>query len=196
MILRKLYLSVLLALLPAGAWAVPVNYTFTLGANDIDADGGTGSLFWDDETHLISQFGWDFGDGRNGSITDIYAGWGLPTFGGTFAEFAFEIVSGNDVHPAACGLGTGCGFSMSSPLLFVGWPDLGSLTALIEFRVNADGTRNYVMWDGEVSHDGSFGAAVPTSVPEPGSFALLAAGLAALTVLRRRRVTAGAGLRR
>ena len=107
---------------PFAASAALLEYKVTFGANAGDADGGVGGFYWNDSTHLISNLSWDFGGGNSGGIDDTKINWSFEVFGGTLAEFFFEILTGQDVSPAACStLLTGCGQSFDAPEVF-GYP--------------------------------------------------------------------------
>jgi hypothetical protein len=190
----RTFLSVfLMTLAPAAAFAVPVNYTFNLGATtDNFSSGGTGSFFWDADTHELSNLTWDFGNGLVGGAIDAAQNWGSVVFGGTRAEFAFEIFTGQDVHPSGCGTGPGCGVTFSGSGVF------GSL-ALVEFGVGSGFVRNFNYAvsanDWPCCHSGTLATATvsPTSeVPEPGTVSLLIGAISALALTRRRRIRTGA----
>jgi hypothetical protein len=183
----KTVLSVLLmTFAPAAAIAVPVSYTFTLGGTtDNYSSGGAGSFIWDADTHEFSNLTWDFGNGLVGGVIDAAQGWGSIVFGGTRGEFAFEIFTGQDVHPSGCSTGPGCGVGFSGNGVF------GSL-ALVEFWVSTGFVRNFSyavsINDWPCCHSGTLSIATvsPTSeVPEPGTFTLLIGGIAAFALTRR-----------
>jgi hypothetical protein len=188
--MRKLYALLLIALAPASALAMPVQYTFEFGATDIDADGGIGSLYWDTDTHSLSNLTWDFGAGRTGGILDSMASWSSHALGtsGTHAEFVFEILSGQDVFlPIPCGTSAACSAGFGVPLLF-GWPG-----SSISFSLNNVGTHSYDVLVNGTYHHGSLSNAVATAVPEPTPWVLVTAGLATVALLRRRRASRNRG---
>jgi MYXO-CTERM domain-containing protein len=188
--MKKLYALLLIVLAPASAFAIPVQYTLAFGANDIDADGGTGSLYWDADAHSLSNLTWDFGAGRTGGVLDSMASWSHYALGtsGTQAEFVFEILTGENVFlPIACGTSSACGAGFGAPALF-GWPG-----SSITFSLNNVGTRSYDVEVNGTLHHGSVSSAVATAVSEPSPWVLVTAGLGAVVLLRRRRLRADRG---
>lgn len=183
--MKKRLALVLIALAPGSVFAVPVNYTFEFSPFDTDPDGGIGSLYWDADTHSLSNLTWDFGEGRVGGIIDSSATWSRSAHGGTVAEFTFAVLSGEDVHPSHCGILVGCivNFPLAS--------GLGSMDGYpygMQFTLFAGGSRTFSIYDGDSSHGGTIPrAASAVAVAEPGTWALLMSGLAGLVLLRRKR---------
>jgi hypothetical protein len=182
--MRNLYALLLIALAPASAFATPVQYTFAFGATAIDADGGTGSLYWDADTHSLSNLTWDFGVGRTGGVLDAMASWSSHALGtsATQAEFVFEILSGQDVFlPIPCGTSAACATGFGGALLF-GWPG-----SSISFSLNNVGQHSYYVVVNGIDYHGSLSSAVATAVPEPSPWVLVTAGLATAALLLQRR---------
>jgi hypothetical protein len=175
--------------MPFCASGAAIEYNFDLGPTDILADGGKGSFFWDADSQAISQLSWDFGNGFAGYVDDSRMNWAEVFQGGTFAQFTFNILTGENVHPAACGGGvSGCSVGFFDFNGLSGFPAAGGLMG---FNVDNLGIRGYhVRLPGEVfGHEGSFTAAVPAParVPEPGMLSLIAMSLAGVWLMRRKR---------
>ena len=188
--MRKVLALFLLSAAPITVIATPVKHAFDMGPSDIFASGGNGSFFWDTDTSSISNLTWDFGNGRVGGVDDVRANWSQDVFGGTLAEFTFDILAGSGVHPLNCGGGaTGCafGFDASHGVVPGGFPGpLGDMAFAVDNLVLAYQVRLNLF---ELPHEGFFSTATatPAAVSEPGTLSMLAAGIAALFFARRKR---------
>ena len=173
-----------LLLMPANAAAAPIRYQITFGATATEPAGGIGFFFRDDVTGLLSGFSWDFG-GNTGGIVDASVDWSAPTFGGTLSDFVFEILTLQDVSPAACtDLNNSCSHGFGGPQLF-GYPG-DQIFFRDQLNTNA---QLYVL--GANGPEGSFSTqlAPRVVVPEPGTLALLALGMCGTRQIRRRRLS-------
>lgn len=181
-LIGALLTTILLA--PVAASAALLEYRINFGANSTDADGGTGSFYWNDSTELISNIAWDFGGGNTGGINDALVDWSADVFGGgTLSEFLFEILTLQDVHGTGCStLATGCGQGFDPPQVF-GYPGMriGFNDAL-----NTNAQTYNIGFQGVI---GSFSTELVGEVEEiplPGTMPLLAIAALAWGVTARR----------
>jgi hypothetical protein len=197
---RNLMVVGLLAV-PALANATPMQWVFDFGPSfDGQISSGTGSFYWDADTHAMSNLSWDLGEGRVGSVPDSTVDWDRPgPGGGTLAEFAFEVLTGLDTWAgAACGDGiTGCIFGLvheddnqQYPNMLVGWP-----FQMMNFSLMDDGLAQYsfaLPGDQNPHYIGTrtLATLAPSAVPEPGTLALLGAAALAFAFWKRRKIEA------
>ena len=176
-------LAATLFLVPATADAAPIRYQINFGATATDPAGGTGFFFRDDVTELLSDFTWDFGGGNTGGLVDASIDWAAPVFGGTLSNFLFEILTLQDVHPAACStVLIGCSQGFNAGQVF-GYP--GGFFAF-EDQVN---TNAQTYFSAATGSTGSFSTQLaPRVAPEPGTLALLALGMCGAYARRRRAI--------
>lgn len=183
---RLISLCALLALLPLAAQAIPIRYDITFSSNALDADGGVGSFFRDDTTHLISNVTWDFGGGNTGGIDDAIMNWSAIVFGGTASDFFFEILTGQDVHPTSCGTsGVTCSTGANAVSGLFGYPDKVMLFAF-GTALGPDPHTYVMQFLNNTEVRGSYSTKLAIAVPEPGTFGLLTLGLFAIGWARRR----------
>jgi hypothetical protein len=167
--------------------ASPIQYQFGLGATSLTPDGGVGSFYWDDATHLISNITWDFGGGLTGGSNDANLDWSADIgSGGTFSELAFEVLTGQDVFAGAV---CGCAFGLAgTDILGSAARSYGFPGTFIAFGRIA-GVLTYQVQTNSDSSVGTFQGAViaPTAVPEPGILGLMGLGLLGILISRTRR---------
>jgi hypothetical protein len=171
--------AVFAVLISSGVQAVPVDYSVAYDGSKI-GPAGTGSFAWDSVTSQFSNFNWNFG----GSTDTLMANnWRSSIFGGTMGQFLFEILSGEDVHPAACSANSRCSFSTGNLT--------SSLLTSAEFRTIAPGMTEYLFRNGaNILFNGTLSVtrilATPAqAVTEPFTLSLMGAALLGLALRRR-----------
>lgn len=164
--------------------AVPVEYDVSYNATL--GPSGVGSFFFDDATGLITDFSWDFGGVTGGLSDSTFTG---IIFGDTLGRFIFEILSQTDVHPAVCDEAGSC--SDSRPIDFGSGPfgspgvrfasNFGDVT--YEFYTGCCYFGTNVVAEGNIE----IAESSESSVPEPGTLALIALAMAGLAFGCRKR---------
>jgi hypothetical protein len=186
--MRKLFLLAAAALLLGTSNVgntAPVQYDVTYDATV--GPSGVGSFSFDDATGLITDFSWDFGGGVTGGLFD--SDFTSIVSGDTLGRFIFEILSQTDVHPAVCDEAGVC--SSSGPIDFGSGPlasagvnfasNLGDVT--YEFYTGCCYIGTNVVAEGNIE----IAESSESSVPEPGTLALIALAMAGLAFGRRKR---------
>jgi hypothetical protein len=177
-LVKHFFIAWVLAATPVVTLASPVSYDVTFTATT--GPSGIGQLTWDSSTLLMSGFSWDFGAGRIGSFTDAALATVIPTDLGTIGALVWENITGEDVSQVDSFL-TLFGAAFSPGTTFPSGDSPG-----LFFN-----TGTYVA--GDLTTDERFSAGAisvhaSTAIPEPGSLALLAMGLA--VVLTRKKLSA------
>jgi len=128
---------------------------------------------------------------RTKSSGTIAPGFGLPAPLATLTPGSVPIIGG---APAWSPLGSSSTLCYSSGCGYTGWVEsnyniAAAGTYILEFGVTNWSDTGY---DSGLAFDGITvaGAPIPTAVPEPGTYALMLAGLGAITMLGRRRKNA------
>ncbi|MAT65643.1 MAG: hypothetical protein CMN57_08360 [Gammaproteobacteria bacterium] len=172
---KVLFGSAVLLFSSLNAHSTLIEYEIDFSPNALDPDGGNGSFYWNDATHLISGLRWDFGAGRMGGVDDSLANWTSVVSGGTFAELIFEMLALEDVHPADCTVAGICATGFADVNGLFGWPGETMI-----FRTEEPGPRQiYRLEHGDTETTGTFSTR-RVSVPEPRITALTGIGLAAM----------------
>lgn len=164
------------------ARAVPVDYslvyTGAVGAS------GSGSFSWDSATSAFTNFRWNFASPENSLVagpddTLMANNWGRAIFGGTMGQFLFEILTGEDVHPAGCSAQSRCSFSSFNIS--------SSLLSSVEFSTLGGGLTQYLFRNGsQVLFSGSLSLTRALAVSEPLPLSLFGIGLLGLALRRRK----------
>ena len=167
--------ALLLVLMTAtGAHAIPINFNVAYDGSGLGG-AGTGSFSFDQATSQVADFTFTFG-AFTGSLPNQDLS--FPVFGAPFGQFFFEILSGQDVHPASCGIALTCGanlLALSDLVRFAMFTrSQASPLAAYEFR---DGARALVF----------SGLLSVQQVPEPAGLALLGLGILGIAFTRRQR---------
>ena len=164
--------------MPIAASAVPVKYDLVFEA----ATPGSGSFLWDADSGSISDFGWDFGAGVSGSLRNGID-WLAPVFGSTRGRFFFELITGENAHPAGCDGIDACGAS------YLGNDVIGFPSLVASFSRNNplfDFARYFFLGpDSHILSGNVIATRAPVSVPEAGTLVMLTLGLLALLVVSR-----------
>jgi hypothetical protein len=171
------------SLTSVAARAVPVDYSLMYSGSTAGSVGA-GSFSWDPATSAFASFNWNFSPpGLLPSPDDALMAnnWGRSIFGGTLGQFLFEILTGEDVHPAGCSAQSRCTFSSFNITS-------SSLTS-VEFRSFGGGMSEYVFRnEGSVLFSGMLSLNRALAVSEPLSLSLFGIGLLGLAFRRRRAV--------
>jgi PEP-CTERM motif len=166
------------------AHAVPVKYG--LQYESIGGPSGVGSFRFDAASGTLTDFAWRFGTARGG-IADNHFGFNL--FGDTRGRYLFEVLSRKDVHHgvdcasqlADCASGDtirGAGPLGASEVVFYTRGD----ATTFEFNQGLN-----TLVSGFVTLSRSASRSAP--VPEPGTLGMLAFGMLAVALRRRRAKT-------
>jgi len=168
----------LLALLgAANAHAIPTNFSVIYDGSRVGG-AGTGAFTFDAATSQLTDFTFTFG-----AVTGSLPNQDLtfPIGGAPFANFVFEILSGQDAHPVPCGTTASCGanfLAVSELVRFAMFSrNVGDMLAGYEFR---DSARSLVF----------AGMLSVQQVPEPASLVLMGLGVLGIALVRRRRARA------
>jgi hypothetical protein len=165
----------MLALLgAANAHAIPVNFSVAYDGSRVGG-AGTGAFTFDVATSQLTNFSFTFGD-VTGSLPNMDLS--FPIGGAPFANFVFEILSGQDISPVPCGITTNCGANFIAVSQLVQFAmfnrTIGNALAGYEFRDSA----RALVFAGMLSVQ---------QVPEPAGLALIGLGLLGMGLLRKRR---------
>jgi hypothetical protein len=168
----------LAVLTPMAALAAPVKYDLVFEA----ATPGSGSFHWDEEVGTFSGFDWDFGAGLSGSLRDEI-NWLAPVFGSTRGRYFFELITGEDAHPAGCDTTSVCSASFQSNEV-IGFPSV--LANFSRDNQLFDTARYFFLGSNSRIVSGNLIATrAPVSVPESGTLVMLTLGLIALSITSR-----------
>ena len=166
------------ATLAGGANAVPVDYSVVYTSSSA-GQSGTGSFSFDSDTSAFSSFSWDLASGTDMLMAN---NWRASIFGGTMGRFLFEILTGEDVHPAACTANSRCTFSSANIT--------SNLLTSIEFRTLATGMTEYLFRNGStLLFNGTLSVnrvQIAQAVSEPFTLGLLGIGLLGIGLRRRK----------
>jgi hypothetical protein len=161
--------------LSTAARAVPMDYSVVYNGTSI-GPASTGSFSWDPETSAFSNFTWNFSSTAD---TLMANNWRTSIFGGTMGQFLFEILTGEDVHPAGCSAGARCSFSSANIR--------SSLLTSVEFRTLSPGMSEYLFRNGaSVLFSGTLSVTRVLAVSEPLTVCLIGIGLLGLSLRRRK----------
>jgi hypothetical protein len=163
----------LAVLTPMAASAVPVEYDLVFEAST----PGSGSFHWDEDTGTISDFGWDFGAGVTGALRNEID-WRVPVFGSTRGRYFFELITGENAHPAGCdGIDVCSASFLSSDVL--GFPSV--LANFSRDNQLFDSARYFFLGsDSRILSGALIATRAPASVPEAGTLGMLMLGFLAL----------------
>jgi hypothetical protein len=177
--MRLLLITALLSL-ASTARAIPLNFEVTYDGS-VAGIAGSGSFNYDADTTSFSNFMLSFGD--SSAVVPLVNG-GRAAFGGTLGQFLFEILTGMDVHPVACGV-VSCSFTTSPQTALV-------TSASFTRNINNNPLAGYRFLDS--AQDVVFAGSLSVrQVPEPATVALVGLGLLGLVLarlIRSRRRTA------
>jgi len=164
-----------------GARAVPVDYSVVYSGTNVGS-AGSGSFSWDADTSAFGNFNWNFSPATD---TLMANNWRNAIFGGTMGQFLFEILTGEDVHPAGCSAASRCSFSSFNIK--------SSLLTSVEFSTLGGGLTEYLFRNGaSVLFSGTLSATRMTrmlAVTEPVTMSLIGVGLLGLAFIRRKSLT-------
>ena len=149
--------------------------------SSVAGPAGTGSYYWDDVNHVISNMTWNFG-GNIGGVDDALIDWNAPYFGQTYAEYIFSYLNGNYCP------NTSCYSIITGPVSEYGYPANLGYSLFISW--DANGHSNYFFNKLNSPLNPLLAGGFSTSrvtVPEPASMFLLGIGLFSLFFFQRRK---------
>jgi hypothetical protein len=177
--------ALLFIAMPLSANAIPVAYD-VLYDGSATGSPGMGSFSYDPDTSIFTDFIFAFGEqSALLSVPDRAWMFRFREDEGTLGELTFEILTGQDTDPLACGIEADCGTGFSLPSPF--------FSNIFFALAPSDPRTSYSVADssGNIVHSGFLSAT--RQVPEPSTGMLFALGtmLAGFAVSRRRSSNVG-----
>lgn len=182
--------AALIAIAAAAARAAPTTYTIAFDGS-VAGGRGVGSFVMDPTLAFgdirVTGFTWDFGGGNDGGVTD--AAMAQPTVSGGFADFIVLDNQGHHMVEFDYGIAHGGYGAFSLAIFCLNTVNSNGYTSLCPENRPGQIDRSYYFRDatGKTVESGYYTiTAVGAAVPEPGTEALAALGLAGLAGYRCR----------